>query len=76
IALLNDSKPAASIYTLSSTHAGGGLLWVLSELFTVGALVPIFFQWMRSEDRQAARDDARLDAEAERARAAAGQSTV
>jgi putative membrane protein len=76
IALLNDSKPAASIYTLQSTHAGGGLLWVLSELFTVGALIPIFFQWMRSEDRLAAREDARLDAEAERARTAAGPSTT
>jgi putative membrane protein len=76
IALLNDSKPAASIYTLSSTHAGGGLLWVLSELFTVTALIPIFFQWMRSEDRMAAREDARLDAEAERAPTAAGPSTI
>lgn len=76
IALLNDSKPAASIYSLQSTHAGGGLLWVLSELFTVGALIPIFFQWMRSEDRKAAREDARLDAEAERARAAAGPSAL
>jgi putative membrane protein len=76
IALLNDSKPAASIYTLSSTHAGGGLLWVLSELFTVTALIPIFFQWMRSEDRTAAREDARLDAEAERAPTAAGPSTI
>jgi putative membrane protein len=76
VALLNDSKPAASIYTLQSTHAGGGLLWILSELFTVGALVPIFFQWMRSEDRKAAREDARLDAEAERARATAGPSAV
>lgn len=76
IALLNESKPVASIYTLQSTHAGGGLLWVLSELFTVGALVPIFFQWMRSEDRKAAREDARLDAEAERARTAAGPSAV
>ncbi len=76
IALLNNSKPAASIYTLASTHAGGGLLWVLSELFTVGALIPIFFQWMRSEDRAAAREDARLDAEAERARTAAGPNAV
>ena len=66
IALLNESKPVASIYTLASTHAGGGLLWVLSELFTVGGLMPIFVQWMRSEDRLAAREDARLDAEAKR----------
>jgi putative membrane protein len=76
IALLNESKSVAPIYTLQSTHAGGGLLWVLSELFTVGGLVPIFFQWMRSEDRKAAREDARLDAEAERARPVAGPSAL
>jgi len=76
IALLNDVKPAASIYTLASTHAGGGLLWVLSEFFTFAALVPIFIQWMRSEDRIAAREDARLDAEAERAQKATGPAPV
>ena len=76
IALLNDVKPAASIYTLASTHAGGGLLWVLSEFFTVAALVPILIQWMRSEDRIAAREDARLDAEAERAKKATGSAPV
>jgi len=76
IALLNDSKPAASIYTLASTHAGGGLLWALSELFTFGALVPIFVQWMRSEDRIAAREDARLDAEAASSGATAGPTAL
>ena len=76
IALLNDSKPAASIYTLASTHAGGGLLWVLSELFTFAALVPIFVQWMRSEDRIAAQEDARLDAEAASSGATAGPSAI
>lgn len=76
IALLNDSKPAASIYTLASTHAGGGLLWVLSELFTFGALIPIFVQWMRSEDRLAAREDARLDAEAAATGSTAGPSAI
>ena len=54
------------MYTLSSTHAGAGVLWVLSELFTVIAVIPIFFQWMASEDRMTKREDARLDAEAAR----------
>jgi hypothetical protein len=55
------------MYSLSSTHAGAGVLWVLSELLTVVAVIPIYFQWMASEDRKTAREDARLDAEATRA---------
>jgi len=55
------------MYSLSSTHAGAGVLWVLSELLTVAAVIPIYFQWMASEDRKTAREDARLDAESSRA---------
>ena len=62
ITIINESKPIAPMYTLASTHAGGGLLWVLSEAFSVLAVAPIFVQWMRSEDRRAARHDAREDA--------------
>jgi hypothetical protein len=43
------------------------VLWVLTELLTVVAVIPIYFQWMASEDRKTAREDARLDAEAARA---------
>lgn len=71
IALLGARHTIAPMYSLSSTHAGAGVLWVLTELFTVLAAIPIFFQWMASEDRKAARDDARLDAE-ERLAAVAG----
>jgi hypothetical protein len=39
---------------------------VLTELLTVVAVIPIYFQWMASEDRKTAREDARLDAEAAR----------
>jgi putative membrane protein len=70
VALLNESKTVAPMYTLASTRAGGGLLWVFSELFAVAAMIPILAQWMRAEDRKAAREDARLDAE-EAAREAA-----
>ena len=64
IALLSSHQTIAPMYTLSSTHAGAGVLWVLSELLTVVAVIPIYFQWMASEDRKTAREDARLDAEA------------
>lgn len=75
VAILNDSHPAASMYTLSSTHAGGALLWVSTELVALFAFVPIFVQWMRSEDRIAARHDAhedRIEAEAARVLAPGG----
>ncbi len=75
VALLNESRTVAPMYTLASTHAGGGLLWVFAELFAVAAMIPILAQWMRAEDRKAAREDARLDAEeAARAAALAGAS--
>ena len=63
IALLSSRRTIAPMYSLSSTHAGAGVLWVLSELLTVVAVIPIYFQWMASEDRKTAREDARLDAE-------------
>lgn len=70
IALLSSHETIAPMYSLSSTHAGAGILWVLSELFTVMAVIPIYLQWMASEDRKTAREDARLDA----AQAAAAQA--
>jgi putative copper resistance protein D len=63
LALLNASRPAASMYTLSSTHSGAAILWIGAEFFTVLALIPVFWQWMRFEERKAARYDAQLDAE-------------
>ena len=69
-ALLSTSTPLAPMYSLSSSHAGGGLLWAATELLTVAAMVPIFVQWSRADLREGRRMDARLDAEA--AAAAAG----
>jgi putative copper resistance protein D len=63
LALLSTTRPVASIYTLGSTHAGAGLLWVGAELFTFLAIIPVFVQWVRMEERKAARYDAQLDAE-------------
>ncbi|HXY43957.1 MAG TPA: cytochrome c oxidase assembly protein [Acidimicrobiales bacterium] len=59
VAILNSHKPLASMYTLSSSKTGGGILWAATEVVTLGAFVPIFVQWMHSEQRLAARSDAR-----------------
>ncbi|HLI16036.1 MAG TPA: cytochrome c oxidase assembly protein [Acidimicrobiales bacterium] len=62
VAILNMAHPIAPEHTLADTRAGGGVLWGFSELFTVAALAVIFLQWVREEDRRAAREDRRLDA--------------
>ncbi len=63
LALLSTTRPAAPIYTLGSTHAGAGILWVGAELFTLLALIPVFVQWVRFEERRGERYDAQQDAE-------------
>ena len=54
-------------------HAGGGLLWSATELSTFAGVIPIFLQWIRSDER--ARADARADARATRRHLANGQET-
>jgi putative membrane protein len=63
LALLSTTSPAAPVYSLASTHAGAGILWVGAEFFTFLALIPVFVQWVRVEERKGARYDAQLDAE-------------
>ncbi len=63
LALLSATRPAAPIYTVAGTHSGGALLWIGAELFTFLALIPVFVQWVRLEERKGARYDAQLDAE-------------
>jgi putative copper resistance protein D len=72
LALLNNARPAAPMYTLNSTHSGAAILWIGAELFTFIALIPVFLQWVRFEERKGARYDAKLDAEL----AASGATTV
>ncbi len=55
LAILSARKPIASMYSLASTHAGGALLWISTEVIVVIGFVPIFWQWSRSEERAAAR---------------------
>ncbi len=78
LALLSSTHAAASMYTLDSTHAGGAILWIGAELFTFLALIPVFIQWVRFEERKGLRYDAQLEAqwraeEEARARAGAGE---
>ncbi len=63
LALLSSTRPAAPMYTVGSTHAGAAILWIGAELFTFLALIPVFVQWVRFEERSSARYDAQLDAE-------------
>ena len=61
IAIMSQSNPIASMYSLASTHSGGGMLWASTEFGTLAAFVPIFLQWMRSEERVATRADVTVD---------------
>ena len=61
LALLSSHRPVASMYSLSSTHAGGGLLWVSTEAATLLGFIPIFWQWINADERAARRADSRLD---------------
>jgi hypothetical protein len=48
---------------VASTHSGAAILWIGAELFTFLALIPIFIQWVKFEERKGARFDAQQDAE-------------
>jgi putative membrane protein len=63
LALVSSTHAAASMYTVAGTHAGGALLWIGAEFFTFLALIPVFVQWVRFEERKGERYDAQLDAE-------------
>jgi len=52
-----------AINTLADTRAGGGALWVLDELFTLGAMGAILVALMHSEQRAAIRYDRKMDHE-------------
>ena len=60
IAIMSDKAPIAPMYTVSGTHTGGAVLWVLSELSIAVAIIPLYRQWTRVEERRAVRLDRRL----------------
>ena len=62
LAIMMQSTPLASMYTLGSTHTGGAVLWIATEVATVAALGPIYLEWSRSDARSARRIDAAIAA--------------
>ncbi|MHB1931358.1 MAG: cytochrome c oxidase assembly protein, partial [Acidimicrobiales bacterium] len=62
IAIMEKRATVAPMYTLRSTHLGGALLWIGSEVATLLAVIPVYVEWVRSDTRLAKRIDARLDA--------------
>lgn len=64
IAILANAHPIASMYTLGSTHSGGALLWISTEVSTLGGFIPIFIQWIRAEERAGRRADQHANARA------------
>jgi len=66
--------PAA--HTLADTHAGGALLWVVNELFTLSALAIVGLQWLRYEERVAARADRRSAAAVEDVTTRTGRGAI
>jgi putative membrane protein len=62
IAIMMEKHPEASMYTLASSHWGGGLLWAATEFTTLMGLIPIMWVWVRSDERAAKRADARTAA--------------
>ncbi len=58
LAILSARTPIASMYTLSSTHAGGALLWITTEIAVFIGFMPVFWQWVQSDERAAKRVDA------------------
>ncbi len=53
---------APLFHTTADTHAGGAILWIVGELFTLGALAIVVIQWMVADNREAVRADRRSDA--------------
>ena len=62
LAILNFGRPIAPEHTLSDTHAGGAVFWGASMLITFAAALVMLAQWMRQEERRAARYDGRPNA--------------
>jgi putative membrane protein len=57
MALESQSTPIAPGMSLSSLHAGGGLMWVSGEAIGLLGTLVVFVGWLRSDEREARRYD-------------------
>ncbi len=65
LAIMSMARPIAPGYTLANTHDGGATFWITSMFVMAIAILVSLGQWVRSEDRKAARIDAAFDRHAE-----------
>jgi putative membrane protein len=70
VALTTQTKLIAPGITLGDQQTGAGVLWTAGELLGIIAVIIVGVQWMAAEEREAIRQDRRLDA------AAAGDSSA
>jgi len=62
IALLSGNEPLFAAHSLSDQHAGAGILWAVGDLLSLATVAIVLTQWKAHDDREAAREDRRLDA--------------
>jgi putative membrane protein len=62
IALLTGTTPLYRAHSLADQHAGGGIMWAAGELVTLATAAVILAQWVRADQREAARLDRLADA--------------
>jgi len=61
ISIMSMSKPIAPEHTLTDTHTGGELFWILGGLLMLIGLISLIYHWMRDEELKGERLDRQLD---------------
>ncbi|MGH9126920.1 MAG: cytochrome c oxidase assembly protein [Acidimicrobiales bacterium] len=76
VALVTQTKLIAPGLALSDQQAGAGILWAAGELLGLLAVMIVGVQWMTAEEREAIREDRRLDRELAAAAALAATAST
>lgn len=71
ISIMSMRRPIDPINTLAGTHSGGEVLWILSGVFTMMAMMVIVRLWFGQLDRATVQEDRRVAYRAETDRATA-----
>ncbi len=62
VALLSSTAPLYKAHTLADQQAGAAIMWGASDFVALAAVAVVLSQWMAYDEREAAREDRRLDA--------------
>lgn len=57
-----EARPSWTSAPLDDQRTGGGILWAVGDLLGLAATTVVLVQWMQADEREAARNDRRLDA--------------